>query len=62
MLGVSALADGTICIAICPWTSVADAGPAGGEINQAIAEAIRAKKFTLPVAYREIRMLNPPGS
>ncbi|HCE45257.1 MAG TPA: mechanosensitive ion channel protein MscS [Lentisphaeria bacterium] len=57
VIAVSVLADSSINIAVKPWTSVADFGPAGGEINKALVEAFRAKNITIPFPQREIRML-----
>src|SRR5205823_2164070 len=35
-VGIAALGDSSVTIAIRPWASLADFGPAGGEINRAI--------------------------
>jgi small conductance mechanosensitive channel len=60
VVGVGTLGDGSIGIAVKPWTSIGDAGPAGAEINQAIADRIRANKISLPVPHRDVRLLNSP--
>ena len=57
VIEVSVLADSSINIAVSPWLSVADYGPAAGEINKAIIEAFRARAITIPFPQREIRML-----
>ena len=57
VIGISVLADSSIHLAIKPWTSVADFGPAGGEINKAIVEAFRNRKIVIPLPQREVRML-----
>jgi small conductance mechanosensitive channel len=55
--GVAALGDSAVTIAIRPWTSLADFGPAGGEINRAILEQFRAKGIEIAVPQRQIRVL-----
>lgn len=57
-VGVSMLADSSINIAIRPWTAVADFGLAQTEVNQAVAEQLRAANISIPFPQREIRMLN----
>ena len=61
VIGVSVLADSSIHLAIKPWLTVADFGPAGGEINKAIVEAFRNRKVAFPVPQREVRMLGNAG-
>lgn len=56
--GVSALGESSVTIAIRPWTSLADFGPAGGEINRAILEQFKAKGIEIPFPQREIRVLD----
>jgi small conductance mechanosensitive channel len=60
-IGVSALADSSINIAVKPWVSVTDYGPAGAEINQAIVERFREQGISIPCPQREIRILNGNG-
>jgi small conductance mechanosensitive channel len=57
-VGVSMLADSSINIAIRPWTAVADFGVAQTEINQAVAEQLRAANVSIPFPQREIRILS----
>jgi small conductance mechanosensitive channel len=57
VVGVSMLADSTINIAIKPWTAVSDFGFATTEINQAVAEELRAANISIPFPQREVRML-----
>jgi small conductance mechanosensitive channel len=57
VIAVSVLADSSINIAVKPWLSVADYGPAAGEINKAIVETFRTRAITIPFPQREIRML-----
>jgi small conductance mechanosensitive channel len=57
-VGIAALGDSSVTIAIRPWTSLADFGPAGGEINRAILEQFHAKGIEIPFPQREIRVLD----
>ena len=57
VIAVSVLADCSINIAVKPWLSVADYGPAPGEINKAIVETFRARAIIIPFPQREVRML-----
>jgi small conductance mechanosensitive channel len=56
-VGIASLGDSSVSIAIRPWTSLADFGPAGGEINRAILEQFHAKGIEIPYPQREIRVL-----
>ncbi|HLX95393.1 MAG TPA: mechanosensitive ion channel domain-containing protein [Verrucomicrobiae bacterium] len=58
IVGVTMLADSSINIAIKPWTKVEDYIPAQVEINQAVAEQLRAANVSIPFPQREVRMLN----
>ena len=58
-IGVTSLADSSINIAVKPWVSVADYGPAGAEIYQTIVDTFRREKIEIPFPQREVRMLNP---
>src|SRR6185436_1756971 len=60
-IGVSALADSSINIAVKPWVAVSDYGAAGAEINQAIVEQFRHQGISIPCPQREIRILNGNG-
>ena len=55
------LADSSINLAVCPWTAVADYGPAQAEIYQAIVEQFRANNIQIPFPQREVRTLNNPA-
>ena len=62
-VGVTMLADSSINIAIRPWTTVADYGPARAELYQAIVERFRERHISIPFPQREVRMLdNNPSS
>ena len=62
-VGVTMLADSSINIAIKPWTTIADSGPARAELYQAIVERFRERHISIPFPQREVRMLdNNPSS
>lgn len=46
-----------VSIAVKPWVAVPDFGPATGEINQAVLEALRRNRIAIPFPQREIRVL-----
>ena len=56
-VGVASLGDSAITLAVKPWVSVNDFGPAGAELNQAIVERFRASQIEIPFPQREVRML-----
>ncbi len=58
VVGVSLLADCSINICVRPWTSVNDFVAAQAEINQAIAEQLRAANISIPFPQCEVRLLN----
>jgi small conductance mechanosensitive channel len=58
VVGVTMLADSSINIAVKPWVKVNDFVFAQAEINQAIAEQLRAANISIPFPQREVRLLN----
>jgi small conductance mechanosensitive channel len=58
VFGVSALGDCAINIAVSPWVKLADAGPAQGELYEAIIDRFRARQIEVPFPQREVRLLN----
>lgn len=52
-VGISALADSAITIAIRPWVAVTDYGPAQGEIYQAVVTRFRDGRIEIPFPQRE---------
>jgi small conductance mechanosensitive channel len=60
-VGVTMLADSSVNIAIKPWTSVGDYGPARTEIYQALVEQFQAHRISIPFPQREVRMLGGAG-
>jgi small conductance mechanosensitive channel len=61
-LGVSGLGDSAINIAVRPWTSVTDFGPAQAELNQTMVERFREAGICMPFPQREIRIVNGEAS
>ncbi len=57
IVGVKALANASISIAVKPWVAVPDYVSAGGEINQAIVEKFRAAGVYYPAAVQELRLV-----
>jgi small conductance mechanosensitive channel len=57
-IGITTLGDCSISIAVKPWTSVENFGPAGGEIYQAIVTRFRERRIDIPFPQREVRLLN----
>jgi small conductance mechanosensitive channel len=58
VVGVTALGDFSISIAVKPWVKVDDFVVAGAEINQSILEEFRLKDIEIPFPQREVRLLN----
>ena len=58
VVGVTMLADCSINIAIKPWVKVGDFVFAQAEVNQAVAEELRAANISIPFPQREVRLLN----
>lgn len=57
VVGVTMLADCSINIAIKPWVAVGDFMAAQTEVNQAVAEQLRAANISIPFPQREVRLL-----
>jgi small conductance mechanosensitive channel len=55
VVGVARVEDARVVIGVGPWASLDDFGPAGGELNQALLEAFRARHIALP--QREVRLV-----
>lgn len=58
VIGITTLGDSSISIAVKPWTSVENFGPAGGEIYRAIVARFRERRIDIPFPQREVRLLN----
>jgi len=59
VIGVAALGDVTIGIAVKPWVKVPDYVAAGGELNLAIVEKLRAAGVDYPIGMRNVRLVSP---
>ena len=57
VIGVTQLTAAAISISVKPWVQVADYVPAGGEINRAIVENLRAAGVDYPPSERTVRVL-----
>ena len=57
-IGVMALADSSIGIAVKPWVKASDYLPVGAEINRAIIEKISAAGVDYPPSERKIRIVS----
>jgi small conductance mechanosensitive channel len=59
VVGIAALNESSISLAIKPWVKVAEFGSAQAAIYQAVIERFRDKKIEIPIPRRDIRFLNP---
>jgi small conductance mechanosensitive channel len=57
VIGVAALGDSAVQIAVQPWVSVEDYGSVGGELSVAIVEACRRRGISIPFPQREVRLI-----
>jgi small conductance mechanosensitive channel len=62
VVGIANLASSSIDIAVKPWVTVADFGPAGGEIYRAIVAEFQQRKIEIPFRQIDVRLLNPVPS
>lgn len=58
-VGISALGDSAITMAVEPWVAVPDFLTAQTELHQAIVEQFRAQGIEIPFPQREVRLLSP---
>ncbi len=56
VVGISALAESGIAVAVKPWVAVADFEAARGEIYQALVAGLRARSIDVAVPRREVRL------
>lgn len=61
VVGIAALAESSISLAIKPWVSVDDFVLAQAELYQAVLKSFREKHIEIPVPRREVRLLNHPA-
>ena len=58
VIGVAAMGESSITLAIKPWTKIDHYGATQADLNQAILERFRASKIEIPLPQREIRVLS----
>jgi len=58
VVGIAALHESSIDLAIKPWVKVEDFGPAQAAIYQAVIERFRDRKIEAPIPRRDIHFLN----
>ena len=59
VVGIAALNEASIALAIQPWVKVDDFVPAQAAIYQAVIEQFRVQQIEVPVPRRNIQILNP---
>lgn len=62
LVGIASLDESAVQIAVRPWVKVADFGPVGGELNLAIAAALRQRGFVTPFPQHEVRLIGATHS
>lgn len=58
VIGVSALGDSAVTLAVKPWVAVADYVPAQAELYRAILEQFRAQRIEIPFPQREVHVIS----
>ncbi len=56
-VGITALSDSSIILALRPWTSLADFGSAQAEIYEIVLHRFRSAGIEIPFPQREVRLL-----
>lgn len=62
LVGVASLDESAVQIAVKPWVKVGDFGPVGGELNLAIAAALRQRGIVIPFPQHEVRLIGAAQS
>jgi small conductance mechanosensitive channel len=57
IIGVAALGESAVNIAVRPWVSLDDYGAIGGELSLAIIETCRRQGISIPFPQREVRLI-----
>ncbi len=57
LVGVAALGDSAVQVAVKPWVSLEDYGVVGGELSLAIVDACRRRGISIPFPQREVRLI-----
>jgi small conductance mechanosensitive channel len=58
LIGVAAMGESAVEIAVKPWVQVGDFGLVEGELNLAIIAALRQRGIAIPYPQREIRLIS----
>ena len=61
LIGVDAVTEGVIRLAVQPWVPVAEEIAAGAEMYEALVAGLRARGIPLGVTATDVRLLNAPG-
>ncbi len=59
VVGIAALNESAIALAIKPWVNIDDFVPAQAAIYQSLIERFRVEKIVIPAPRRDVRFLNP---
>ena len=62
LVGVASLDESAVQIAVKPWVQVGDFGAVGGELNLAIAAALRQRGIVIPFPQHEVRLIGAAQS
>lgn len=57
LIGVAALGESAVQIAVRPWVQIGDFGLVEGELNLSIVAALRQRGIAIPFPQREIRLI-----
>jgi small conductance mechanosensitive channel len=60
VVGIAALNESSIALAIKPWVKVEDFVPAKAAIYQTVLERFRDRKIEIPYPRRDVHLLTPP--
>ncbi len=61
VIGVDAVTEGVIRIAVQPWVQVAEEIVAGAELYEALVAGLKARDIALGTTATDVRLLNSPG-
>lgn len=56
-VGVSAVGESSLTLAVSPWTAVGDYGAVQGELNRLILERFRARGIELPTSRHQVHLV-----
>ena len=58
LIGVTALGESAVQIAVKPWVQIGDYGLVEGELNLSIVAALRQRGIAIPFPQREVRLIS----